>query len=547
MRWPSYQVRRLWRAGSLRGTLARLVAAVGAALAILIVVGIVGSVLTASEYRDGSVLAVKRQNAANQILVDLLNAETGNRGYILTGAGAYRLPYTLARARYPADLARLRRLLRNEPPLVAAVDYVNRTAQLWFDEARVEVRLRRQGRVQAAIARVNEGTDQQRLDSFRNAHRALIDEVQRVRRGSLSTADQRRDFTVLLISAAAALALLVTAVVARQLWRRMGVPVANLAEGVRRVGGGDFSEEVPASPGAVRELARLTSGFNEMQRDLETQREAAAAAARREAAQQTERRMWETVQRGLLPAGLPTVAGLRLAARYQAAEPSLLIGGDFYDGVTLADGRVAVVVGDLSGSGAQAAARAAGLRFGWRTLVAVDPEPSLVMPALNAQLSGSEERSEGVFASLCYALIDPTTGTVDLALAGHPPPLLVTTETAGVVGGDEPGPLLGVMDDAAWPAARTQIPPGGTLLVYTDGLVEARRGIDLFGAERACAVLWENRRSPLEERLARLVDAARRHDTQNLRDDVVVLAVERPVAVAVEGQETDLEAAPTPR
>src|SRR6478672_1867150 len=93
--------------GSLRGVLGRLVLAIGIVLGVLIVVAVAGTILSSNEYRDGAVVAVDRQGAANQLLVDLLNAETANRGYTLTGRGDYLDPYVDARKRYPADLARL--------------------------------------------------------------------------------------------------------------------------------------------------------------------------------------------------------------------------------------------------------------------------------------------------------------------------------------------------------------------------------------------------------------------------------------------------------
>ena len=95
------------------------------------------------------------------------------------------------------------------------------------------------------------------------------------------------------------------------------------------------------------------------------------------------------------------------------------------------------------------------------------------------------------------------------------------------------GPLLGIRDEVDWPVSHGFLPPGGTLVLYTDGLVEARRGgSDFFGADRACLVLEAERRSALEARVERLIDAARRHDDEHLRDDVVVLAVERPVPLS---------------
>jgi serine phosphatase RsbU (regulator of sigma subunit)/CHASE3 domain sensor protein len=514
---------------SLRGLLARLVLAVGGVLIVMIGVAIAGTLFASSKYRDAAVLSVERQSAANQLLVDMLNAETSNRGYTLTGRGSYLEPYVQSRARYPGDLARLRRLVKDEPGLLEATDRVDAAVQLWLDEARRQIALRRQGRRREAIERVNEGLASNRFIAFRQEQNALVGEVSRLRQESLESADRYRNLTLILIGVAAALALFVTAMVARQLWRRMGGPLALLAQGVRRVTFGRFSDPVPQSDHAVLELANLTDGFNTMQTELEQQRDAVSQAARREAAQATERRMWETVQRGLLPTNLPQVPTLRMAARYQPAEPALLIGGDFYDAVVLTDGRLALVVGDLSGHGAQAAARAAGLRFSWRALLAVDPDPDVVMSALNAQLNGAEDRSQGNFASLLYALIDPE-GSVEFAPAGHPPPILVSPECAEVLPVEEFGPLLGVFDSSRWPVSRAEIPVGGTFVVYTDGLVEARRGAELFGTEGACEVLVDQRRSALEERMVRLVDAARRWDSENLRDDVVVVAVERVVA-----------------
>jgi sigma-B regulation protein RsbU (phosphoserine phosphatase) len=182
----------------------------------------------------------------------------------------------------------------------------------------------------------------------------------------------------------------------------------------------------------------------------------------------------------------------------------------------------------MAGHGAQAAAQAAGLRFGWRTLVAVNPNPAAVLAALNVQMSNPDLRAEGLFASMVYVLIDPR-GGISVAPAGHPAPLLLTADGCRIMEPSAVGPLLGIRDEADWPVSHGFLPPGGTLVLYTDGLVEARRGgSDVFGADRACLVLEAERRAALEARVERLIDAARRHDDEHLRDDVVVLAVERP-------------------
>ncbi|MEW6583287.1 MAG: PP2C family protein-serine/threonine phosphatase, partial [Actinomycetota bacterium] len=163
--------------------------------------------------------------------------------------------------------------------------------------------------------------------------------------------------------------------------------------------------------------------------------------------------------------------------------------------------------------------------FGWRTLVEVDPEPATVMEGLNRQLSGPRERAEGVFASLLYVLMSPG-GRLQLACAGHPQPLLLAGPRCDFVDVGV-GPVLGVLDHPGWPVTEVTLPPGGTLVMFTDGLTEARRGLDFFGEDRVRDVVARDAAAPLEARVERLIDAARRHDDKGLRDDLVVLAIER--------------------
>ena len=514
--------------GSLRGTLAGLVVALAVVLAVLIVVAILGMITTARDYRDGAQKALARQDAANALLIDLLSAQSANRAYILLAQGPDLRAYTNARDRYPNELARLRVVLGNSEVLEGSADAVDRTANLWFAEAVELIRLRRQGNAEEARRRINQGLSENRFNAFRAEHTRLLEEIEDVRVASLADSDRRRRLTFYAIVAAALLTLLMVVITSRQLWRRVGGPVALLSEGVGRVTRGRLSDPIPPSDDAVRELAELMEGFNLMQREVRQERDAVAAAARREAAQRTERDLWETVQNGLLPARLPSVRGLKLAARYRPAERALLVGGDFYDAMTLPDGRLAVMVGDMAGHGASAAAQAAGLRFGWRTLVAVNANPATVLAGLNAQMADPDGRAEGLFASILYMLIEPS-GAIAFAPAGHPPPILLTAEACQPLEPLVAGPLLGVFDEAEWPVTHAALPPGGTLVLYTDGLIEARRGADTFGIERACEVLAAERRSALEQRIARVIAAARRHEDQRLRDDVVIVAVERPV------------------
>lgn len=515
------------RRASLRGLLTRMVVALAVVLGVLIAAALFGSLNTARDYRDASERGIERQAAVNRYFINMLNAQSANRAYILLARGTDQAAWSQARDRYGPLLAALRTQLRGEPELLASADAVDRMAQLWFREAVELIRLRRVGRREEAALRVDTGPGEERFEAFRREQVLLLDQVSATRLAEQAANDRNLRITLGIIVGAALLALVMVAIISRNLWRRVGVPVALVHEGVGRVAEGRLSDPVRAPDDAVREIADLATGFNQMQTEVRQEREAVAASARREAAQQTERELWETVQQGLLPSRLPAVSGFRLAARYRPADRALLVGGDFYDAMALPGGRIAAMVGDISGHGASAAAQAAGLRFGWRTLVAVDPDPGAVLAGLNAQMATRELRAEGMFASIIYVVIEPN-GEMRFASAGHPPAFLLTPRICAPLTPVKVGPLLGVLDRAEWFVTHAEFPLGSTIVLYTDGLVEARRGADLFGAERACKVLAAERASALELRVRRLIAAARRHEDERLRDDVAVLAIERP-------------------
>jgi serine phosphatase RsbU (regulator of sigma subunit) len=206
----------------------------------------------------------------------------------------------------------------------------------------------------------------------------------------------------------------------------------------------------------------------------------------------------------------------------------LAIGGDFYDARVLPDGSVALVVGDVAGHGAESAARAARLRFGWRARVEVDPDPQRVLGVLNTLVVGPGEREQGIYASMCHCIVHPD-GRAEVALAGHPRPIVMDGATGAPIEVDARGPILGLLDPPSWPVTQVTIPESGLLVLYTDGLLEARQGDEIFGSARVVTTLGEGLGMPLEERIAFLTERARRYDSGNLRDDVSVIAVQRIV------------------
>jgi serine phosphatase RsbU (regulator of sigma subunit) len=183
----------------------------------------------------------------------------------------------------------------------------------------------------------------------------------------------------------------------------------------------------------------------------------------------------ETLQRSLLPDRLPDVPGIVLEARYLPVTSNMEIGGDWYDAFVLADGRLAVAVGDVMGKGVTAAAGMGRVRNALRALALTDPRPAAVLTGLD-RLFAATELEEQV-TTVAYVVIDPVTGEGMSGNAGHLPPLLLSQDGPPRLDTTAAGTPLG------WASPRKQyafrLQKGNTAVWYSDGLVESRdRGLD---------------------------------------------------------------------
>jgi PAS domain S-box-containing protein len=238
-----------------------------------------------------------------------------------------------------------------------------------------------------------------------------------------------------------------------------------------------------------------------------------------------EHRTAQAFQNTVSPQPKVRVGAYRFASHYAAALDESAIGGDFYDQFPLPGGRVGVVVGDVSGKGLAAAVQTALVKFTLRGFAGEDPTPGRALTRLNHAVV-SQNALTG-FVTLCFVVLDPTKTTLSYASAGHEPPLLHRP------GGGEPrellptGPVLGIMDDLDYDDASLPFTPGDRLLLYTDGLTEARGKDDFLGVERVAAVLRASAPGePLEETKARLLRDAARFAPEGFRDDLALLLVE---------------------
>jgi PAS domain S-box-containing protein len=244
----------------------------------------------------------------------------------------------------------------------------------------------------------------------------------------------------------------------------------------------------------------------------------------------------ETLQRSLLPERLPRIEGLEIAARYLPAGHGAAVGGDWYDALERADGRVALVVGDVVGHGLRAAAIMGQLRNAFRAYGLAEASPAEVMARVNRLVISGEEEA---MATVLYLVLDRETGEVSFASAGHPPPLVLTSDGPEFLEGGRAVPV-GAAEPGIFREATAVLPPGASLLLYTDGLVERRD-------------------TPLEQRLGDLAEAAGSGDGplealcdsvlarvlgQHVpTDDVALLAV-RPRPVATGAMKLALPAEP---
>jgi PAS domain S-box-containing protein len=250
-----------------------------------------------------------------------------------------------------------------------------------------------------------------------------------------------------------------------------------------------------------------------------------------------QRHVAETMQRQLLTP-LPQVDHLQMAARYQPAQSAAEIGGDWYDAFLLADGVTTMVIGDVVGHDLQAAAHMAEVRNMLRALAWDRQEPpSLIMRRLDEAMTHT---SDAPMATAVFGRIEgPEGGPWELhwVNAGHPPPLLVTSDGHARFLEQGHGPLLGMFSalhlGLGWPDAREALPARSTLLLYTDGLVESRhRSIDVGLAQlrrHAAALAGREVEDFCDELLARISPSG---------DDVAMLALRIPAWG--EGKDGDL-------
>jgi PAS domain S-box-containing protein len=238
----------------------------------------------------------------------------------------------------------------------------------------------------------------------------------------------------------------------------------------------------------------------------------------------TERtRIARMLESALLPESLPEVPGVEVASLYRAAGELNDVGGDFYDVLPYGDERWLLIIGDVCGKGARAAGVTALARHTLRTAATLGQTPAGMLDTLHNALRGQPLGAD--LCTVCLVTLERRDSHAQLtvALAGHPPPLLIDADGQYTEIGT-PGTLLGVLDPIVVGEAKVELHAGQTLLLYTDGLPEADRTGAELDEQRLSQICAAAASATLDDLLGQIERAALERADGRLRDDIALLA-----------------------
>ena len=287
----------------------------------------------------------------------------------------------------------------------------------------------------------------------------------------------------------------------------------------------------PLGVGEMLAVARHGRTFSLQEQELLAYLAGQAATALENARFYAERsEIARTLATSLRPPALPRVDGWSTAALYRPAGRTHEVGGDFYDVFSVGDAWM-VVIGDVTGKGPAAAALTGLARYSLRTGATLHASPAAALEHLNDDLH--REDQNGIISALCVLLRERDgRAEATIACAGHPPPVHVhggEPRTAG-----KPSLLLGVEPDARFVEETVSLADDDRLVLYTDGVLDAARGDERFGARRLLDAVRGTRGSA-DSTLSRLVERVESFQEGPQRDDIAMVVIQRSPAPVADG------------
>lgn len=401
----------------------------------------------------------------------LVRQEAAERGYLITGSDSYLGPFRDERRATASLLSLLRTEVSGRDDIEAGIDRLQSKINAWQSlGADFEINAKRLGRDEVVVALVNGGTSTRLFTSLRTEIDSLARDLDALAKGASHDID-RLDRVLILVDAATLVLALALLAAAASLARRWFLrPLHALSDSVQDVAAGALHSTVSVTgPPEFRELA---ADVDAMRRRILDEVEEAERA--REAL--ADRGMIVLTLRDELGAASPQLPeGLEVTGRFVPAQG--IVAGDWYDVLRMSDDRVAIALVDVSGHGAGVAAFA--LRTKTLAVAAMHSlAPGDVFSWLASRLGDTGEQ----FLTGVVLEVDSRSGTVRYASAGHPPMLL--GGVTGVMELQPTGPLVGPVP-GTWATKEVDLPRGGVLVAYSDGLLEARdRAGAAFGLRR---------------------------------------------------------------
>ncbi|RJQ53181.1 MAG: PAS domain S-box protein [Actinobacteria bacterium] len=235
-----------------------------------------------------------------------------------------------------------------------------------------------------------------------------------------------------------------------------------------------------------------------------------------------QRRIAETLQESLVHP-VPKIEGLEIGVAYRSAVEAEKVGGDFYDVFELDEGLVGVLIGDVAGKGVEAAGLTETVRSAVRTLAIMNASPAFVLERVNRPLL--REMAPGQFVTAAFAVIDLRVKEILLSNAGHPPAIVCVKGEKTCSGIGPAGDLPLGLFEGAYGESRLRFEEGASIILFTDGLSEVRRGQEFFGEDRVLEVVSSQKTEGIQELVDGLVKSAGEFSGERFTDDLAVVGL----------------------
>jgi serine phosphatase RsbU (regulator of sigma subunit) len=447
----------------LRARIAVLVA-VGAVAVAAGVALLLGNTITLRDNVDKTLRSDQYLQAVGDVERLVVDAESGLRGYVITGRTLFLAPLHLAQSALPQAVVRLQSEAAADDAFIARAQGLNRAAQSYLATYATKL---------LAMAKSDIGAARSFAETLTGKH--LVDNVR----------NQTRTLEGL--------------VAARQTARQ-------------RAAHGSASDSIAEAIVVLGLLVALTIVIGALLGRLVLARELA-----REGSDRTSR----ILQESLLPGAVPEIPGCELAVRFRPAASGDLVGGDFYDVFEIGSGEWAIVIGDVCGKGAAAAAVTAMARWTLRSFSADPLTPEAALRRLNETMLRQELGTRFITLAYMKLTLDPDGAQLSIACGGHPAPILVPADGAPT-SLPARGTLLGVWSDIELDAFELRLLPGDGIVAYTDGVTDQG---SQFRPATPGEMLGAHPPAGTAEQLAGAVERFARQPGGEQRDDIAILAL----------------------